>query len=487
MLRGLILGVVISGVAVVGAARLLPPVDISLPAPDAGAVAVPAGSEFNKERPDTEPNLPTTESRPAAEPGQLADPNQDREVVKIDTSPISTPETPESDAALTAPDEDNSEAGVSASPETAVSPETSTSNPIMPAVDATPAQPESVPEPETGPAADLAPPPEGTEAPESPVIAEDSSPEPAVSAAPESPSSGSAPEIGEAPRAPDTGEDVAGLTAPSTDTSPAGIAPASPDTSGFAQPEISTPNVGGEEDALPNIGETAETPPEEETGPAIEAFAAPFEPANDNPRMSIVLIDGGAVIDVSVLAEFPMPVAVVVDPTVDGVRGRMAAHRDAGTEVLVKAVLPEGTTPADVEVAFQDYLRNVPQAIAVLDVPEAALQASRPRAAQVVEIVSAAGLGLITYNKGLNSGVQIAEGAGVPVALVHRDFTANAGDAGAVRRMLDQGAFRAGQAGAVVMVGILEPATLEALTDWSGGNRATSVLLAPVSATLQGK
>ncbi len=68
---------------------------------------------------------------------------------------------------------------------------------------------------------------------------------------------------------------------------------------------------------------------------------------------------------------------------------------------------------ADVDVEHQIFLNAVPEAVAVMDIPDAAFQAGRNVATQVANVLAASGHGMITYSRGLNMGTQIAEDAGV--------------------------------------------------------------------------
>ena len=104
--------------------------------------------------------------------------------------------------------------------------------------------------------------------------------------------------------------------------------------------------------------------------------------------------------------------------------------------------------------------------------------------AQVVAAAGASGHGLVTFPRGLNTAQQIAERDGVPSALVFRDLDGDGQDGAAIRRTLDQAAFRARQGGEVILVGRAQPETITALTEWALGNRAASVTLAPVSAVI---
>ena len=184
------------------------------------------------------------------------------------------------------------------------------------------------------------------------------------------------------------------------------------------------------------------------------------------------------------MASFPVPLTIALDPSIAGVGARMAAVRAAGPEVAVLTPLPEGAAPADVEVAFQSFFNTIPQAVAVMDLPGAVLQENRPRAVQVVDIVAETGHGLITYDKGLNAALQIASAKDVRALTVFRVFDDGEKDIAAMKRFLDQGAFRAGQVGPVVLVGQARVETLTAIAEWALGTRAASVTLAPVSAVL---
>ncbi len=200
--------------------------------------------------------------------------------------------------------------------------------------------------------------------------------------------------------------------------------------------------------------------------------------------MALVLVVTPDSPDPAGLAGFPVPLTLGIDATLPNATAFGAATRDAGLEVAMMTPLPDGAAPSDVEVAFQAFLSALPEAVAVLDMPDGRLQDSRPLTSQVVEILAEPGMGLITYAKGLNSALQIADRADVPASLVFREFDDGTRDGAAMKRFLDQGAFRAAQDGKVVMVGQLRPETLTAVTEWALGNRAATVALAPVSAVL---
>ena len=103
---------------------------------------------------------------------------------------------------------------------------------------------------------------------------------------------------------------------------------------------------------------------------------------------------------------------------------------------------------------------------------------------QVTAILAQSGHGLVTMDKGLNTMPKLARKAGVPASPIFRDFDSKGQDAVVIRRFLDQAAFRAGQEGAVIMLGRSRPDTISALLLWGLQDRAGTVALSPVSAVL---
>ena len=277
------------------------------------------------------------------------------------------------------------------------------------------------------------------------------------------------PDVGEAPVADGAGEST--ILQPTTDI-------------GDLAPKVRInrlPTVGSD-DEEPAKAPT-EGPVEITTGPAIQQYAASFENPDQQPLMAIVLlVDADAANEA--VGPLPFPVSYVVDASAANATDLMRKYRDAGNEVLALAPLPERATPADIEVAFQEYLRAVPESVAVMDTRAALFQFGRVAATQIGAVLAASGHGMVTYSRGLNSGIQVAERAGVPVALVFRDLDGSGQDGATIKRFLDQAAFRAGQLSGVILVARNRLETITALSEWSLGNRASTVALAPVSAVL---
>lgn len=429
-LTGAIWGVVVGGVGLVGASQILDRVEIIPPAPEASAVDVPAGSAFNREREDVAPVLPTPDTAPGGGDVPVVTQPETATATLPDTTPVGTPET----APL-------SETGLDA--------------------------------PETTP---------------SPVIAlgRDGALPGADVVAPDAPGTDVLPTADTTPRAPDTGAAPVEIPNPVADVDAPPVAvPDAPQGLRLPVPQIGDMVPGVTTDRLPRIGAGTE-PPSADGVPALQANAIPFTATTDAPVVSIVLIDvGDARPDMAAFTDFPVPLTVALNPLDDDAIDLMRAYQAAGVEIAVLTPLPEGAAPADVEVAFQSFFSAVPQAATVLDLPEAVLQSSRPRASQVVAILAETGHGLVTYQKGLNSALQMADAANVPAAVVFREIDDGSHDISRMKRFLDQAAFRAGQEGTVILVAESRPETLAAVAEWALGSRASKVTLAPVSYALK--
>ncbi len=477
--------------------------ELSLPRPEAVPVEVPAGTEFDQARPETEPVVPNAETRPDAEPvaGVVAPDDAVETPPAFDTSSLEVPQpsvegpsglgaTPdvaeEIDINVTGPASSTDGTGTDSGPVLVApdvpgaAPETATDAPLEAdapeADDVAVVAPEIVEEP-----APMAPAPEVADAIDTPVptiIETDSA---------------DAPEVVDAP---------VGIEVPSVDEAPNAIVRVDGGESEFFKPvdEIGNiaPNI--ETDRLPRIGTT----PDVEAPDAIVVEAAP-EPAiplegsnaltrwatdyvvpRDQPLMSIVLVHvGDAVLGSSAMAQLPDTVAFAVDAGLSNARQIAADYRGMGREVVMIPSLPVAATPQDVEVALRVNFETVPEAVAVMDNSGDSFQSDRAAVAQVVDIVAASGHGLITFPRGLNTAHQRAQRVGVATGLIFRDIDGAGETNEQIRRAMDRAAFRARQDEAVILVGRTDAATIEALAEWMLGNRAASVALAPISVALR--
>ena len=231
--------------------------------------------------------------------------------------------------------------------------------------------------------------------------------------------------------------------------------------------------------------------PDQGSAPPVSRYAQDFENPDGKPLMSIVLIDDGTsptagAAGIAALRSFPSAITFAVDAGLPDAAERVALYRAAGFEVLAMVDLPGGARASDAETALNAILSQMTEVVGVLEGVETGLQENRATSDQVTAILSSTGHGLLTQNRGLNTMPKLARKEGVPAAAIFRDFDSKGQSATVIRRFLDQAAFKAGQEGAVVMLGRLRPDTISALLLWGLQDRAGQVAIAPVSAILLG-
>ena len=283
-------------------------------------------------------------------------------------------------------------------------------------------------------------------------------------------------------------------------------APALPG-SGPVRPIVPSDGPGADADAAPSDGDAEIAGPGLGEG-ALARNALDVAVPEDRPLLALLLEDNGR-LSPSDLRDLGLPLTVAVPFDAPEAAARAAAFRAAGVEVILAGVgLPEGATPRDVEVTLAGRLRLVPEAIGLVDRPEAGFGGDRALTAQVAQILAAEGYGLLLWDAGLNTGLSVAERAGAEAALVWRRVdggrrtapaqTGAGADpdsaaprapvrASAIERRLDRAAFEAANAGAVIVAAEARPEVLEALSNFAAGSRAGQVALVPVSAVLLGR
>jgi polysaccharide deacetylase 2 family uncharacterized protein YibQ len=216
--------------------------------------------------------------------------------------------------------------------------------------------------------------------------------------------------------------------------------------------------------------------------PALLAYSANYTATPPGPVMSVILMDIAELgPEDKELAKLPFPVSFAVDALATQAGARAMAYRDKGLEVMAMVGLPEGATPQDAAVTLSQAEELVPVSIGFLDVPSGTFQTSRQVAAQVVATAQDSGRGLVSFPRGLNAMEQEAQRAKAPAALVFRDLDGQGQDVAAIKRFLDQAAFQAGTGKTVVLLGRSRKETLQALAEWSLGNRAATVTMVPLS------
>lgn len=257
--------------------------------------------------------------------------------------------------------------------------------------------------------------------------------------------------------------------------------------------ETSTPpsqiriNRPGAEESSP-AGQEAEVLADEalaEDLPALQAHAAIFEDTRTTPIVAVILIDDGQMPDAaSAFADLGFTPTVALNALAGDAAEKMQSYRAAGAEIALETGLPPMAQPTDLEVAFEAAFGILPEAALVFADASDMLLSDRDLTAQAMAILKAEGHGFVAVQRGLGSAIREAEDAGVPAATVEREIDDGTTDEGAILRALDQAAFRARQSGEAVLLGRLQPATLNALRDWAADLDPDQLQIAPVSAVL---
>jgi polysaccharide deacetylase 2 family uncharacterized protein YibQ len=266
-------------------------------------------------------------------------------------------------------------------------------------------------------------------------------------------------------------------------------------TLGDLAPEVRTNRLptlvapSGTEEAQTDVPDVSEILTPQSALP-VERFSVAMENPEGKPMMAIVLMDEGVdlsagTIGLPALRSFPYPVSFAVDAMLPDATERMAAYRAEGFEVLAMVNLPDGAQASDAEVSLSVAFKAVPEAVGLLEGTGNGVQTTRDAANQVADILQQEGYGFVTQNRGLNTVQKLAAKAGVPSAVVFRDFDGANQTPTVIRRFLDQAAFRAGQEGGVVMLGRLRDETISALLIWGLQDRAAKVAMVPVSGILK--
>jgi hypothetical protein len=234
--------------------------------------------------------------------------------------------------------------------------------------------------------------------------------------------------------------------------------------------------------------EDEETAPEDglpDDAPALLRFAAPFENPLKLPVIGLVLLDDGTLSNGPALVlRSGLVATVALSALMDDATIWSEAYREAGSEVAMRVPLPDGATPADVEVAYAAALEVLPEAAMLFSDGNGVLRNNRSAGGQVMQVLASEGRGFVTVPRGLGSLVREAERAGVPVAGVVSELGVEGESVSTMMRILDRAAFRARQAGGGVVLAPLNVETLNVLSAWAQDAESNGFLMGPVSALL---
>lgn len=242
------------------------------------------------------------------------------------------------------------------------------------------------------------------------------------------------------------------------------------------------------------LDEATETGPADEVneqsqiapvGPAIDAFAVPPVPTDNQPLMAVVLVDNGNMrLDPDILGSLPFTVTIAVPAKNDVHNALMRYYRDEGFEVALLIDLPEGSNATEVTEILDKAISTVSEATTILERTPGTLQNSREITTALADRLALSGHGLVLYDTGVNPALERAKSVAVPVKTIYRNLDQDNGNERAMRRFLDGAAFRAQQEGSVIITASPSPSVISALTFWSLQERSSSVIKTSLSQAL---
>ncbi len=499
LISGLIMGAIICGLVLATLSLVVGPPGPSAEAPSSVDVAIPAGSEFNQNRPEAPPVIPGSEETGGVGGAPLVAEAEGEMTPVADTAPASVPVSgSNAPDEMAAPATDDNNLVFSLGDDQAEEQNTSESPNISGPTNSGEAVPDTpdLPEMNVEPAQDQSDTDDGVIILELSDGSSEDEAQPTVQ-----PVEVESPEVDEQDASQDeapvlkldlgnnTGEEATDEGGDSLFSSQSGSD--APETS-VETPVIRLPSIRAEEDeVVPEIklelgDEDASGAPLIQLG-ALARNSRPFIAVDDKPLMAIVLVDiGEEGLGQEGLSTFSFPVTIALDPTRTDPASSAPAYRAAGLEVLVQAPqMASDVTPEDVASQIASLVSAVPQAIGIVDAAQAGFGSNRRLIGHAINVLNEGGHGLLTYDRGLNTALQMAEKEGLPAGTIFRTIDADQEDAETIKRYLDRAAFRAGQEGHVIMIGHSYSETVTAIFTWVQENRAESVTLAPVSAILR--
>ncbi len=300
-LSGIFWGGIVGLVALFVSSQALERQTLSFPKPEAAAVEVPGGSEFNQARPETDPIVPETDARPAGDAvAEVPEPSVADQTPQMDTAALEVPvpdttqdapgtlgEAPDAVTDVTRPESSEDTAVGTADTAPLAEPENPGSAPDAATVEATPpvVQPEIEDAPEVETTEDVTPEDESggiAALPDTDAEAVQPSPE----TAPQVASQVEAPDSPAAPQA-ETERSLPWLTQHMNSLGQAPDAPDLPDVA--AEPSL--PAAGTQAPEAPDVS-VAETPSDASSDAAVQQVVEAGEPESaDEPEPLVIAQD----------------------------------------------------------------------------------------------------------------------------------------------------------------------------------------------------
>jgi|LGOV01.1.fsa_nt_gb polysaccharide deacetylase 2 family uncharacterized protein YibQ len=222
---------------------------------------------------------------------------------------------------------------------------------------------------------------------------------------------------------------------------------------------------------------------------AFNAFSAAFTDDGELPLMSFILL-ATTVAESEVISSFSTPVTLAVASDNPAAKDIIENYRASGGEVVLLLpseganALRKGGNPSDAPAFLDAALANTEGVIGVMDGPDGDVNQDTRMISAMVAKLSETGHAIMTVNGlGLNRTSILATESGVPATDISRAIDTNNGTI-AVVRALDKIVLQIGDQKSVTIYTESNPDMLFALKFWLESEKAKSVTIAPVSASI---
>lgn len=218
--------------------------------------------------------------------------------------------------------------------------------------------------------------------------------------------------------------------------------------------------------------------------PALVRYAAVPALAAGETALGVILEDSPEA-ETAILA-FPVPVTILMNPYGEDAPRRAAAYRAAGHEIALRAEsLPPRAQPSDITVILDAWVRDFPEAVAIVDVPINGIGSNAALSRELVRALATQGYGIVTRRNGLDAFLQAGRAAGLSALPVYRVLDDEGQSEPVIRRLIDRAAFEAERQPGVLILGRAgnRPTMLE-LADFVQGQGRGGVALVPASTVL---
>ena len=238
---------------------------------------------------------------------------------------------------------------------------------------------------------------------------------------------------------------------------------------------------------IPESEPTAVETPTTDT--AFGANSASFLDGGELPLMSFILL-ANTVAEAEVLSGFTTPITLAVASDNPDANDVIASYRATGGEAVLllpsegEGTLRKGGDPSVVATLLDDTLGNIDGVLGVMDGPDGNVNQDTRMMSAILAKLSETGHAIMTVNGlGLNRTSILALEAGVPATDITRTVNTDDGTI-AVIRALDKVVLQLGDQRSVTIFAHATPDMLFALKFWLESQKAQSVTIAPVSASI---